>query len=142
MLYNIYKNVDDIRFEQLKSKLSIIEPVSNKLMNQYQFQLNMRYHTDSLALDYGYNHDGIMGNIGCAYDDDAGKRDGLDMFSYYLLKARDIGDTRYGKRISLPQHYTIDEVEGNFVEIFSELIEKFFAIGIEELTETRERRKL
>lgn len=140
MLYNIYKHVDDERFTELKARLQEIEILSDLMMMAAHFSKGVKDYNDVLAVDYVYSDGNIMGNIGFTYDDESEKRGGNELFRYYMLKAKDEGDRRFFRRLNLPDRFTIQEIEEGFLEVLSGLVERFFGLGNDELTEWRERR--
>lgn len=97
MSYRIYQSLSVKEFIELKNSLNSLEFGISDLLKKQRFYLNEgSLSGDVLGLDYQSNVDCMLGNIGLAYADD---RDANDFyFSFYVLKAYDIGGIRYFKR--------------------------------------------
>lgn len=137
--YNIYRNINQDEFVQLKLMLNKIEPVSSAIMQMNDFYPNRINYNDVLALDYIHKDQNFQGNIGVKYDDEISTQDRI-AFKFYLLKSYDLSGFRYYTKESLEGIYTIEEVLKRYVELFNQCLHRYSVIKQKDLSETIELR--
>ncbi len=121
MTYMIYKNIGEGEFLASKRKLDDIEAISSPIMQKHEFYLNKRDYDEILALDYIYQNDFFMGNIGVAYHEVLTSNMELE-FKFYILKAFDLNHKRYFKKIELEKSYSLEEIETEIISLFEKCI--------------------
>jgi iron-sulfur cluster repair protein YtfE (RIC family) len=120
MLYNVYKNVSDEKYESLQERLEKLEEIVTPMMSQFGFQLSRK--GEGLGLDYvSEDSNGFMGNIGFSFDDLKEKKS----FTFYVLKVYDLDNKRFYKRGYLCEEVDLAEIEKQVQKLFENAISKY-----------------
>ena len=129
MLYNPYNNISSIEYERIDNRLNNIEPKLTKHLKRYSFIRSKK--EDSLALDYIINKSGFWGNLGIMIKDIPDNF----LFELYILKAYDDNSLRYSKTITFKDNISLDELEKDFIKLFSDAVSIYQKIEKSEIIE-------
>ena len=135
--YSNYKNVSEEDFRIIKLKLDSFERIISPMMQMNGFYLNRISYDENLNLDYIQDRQSFDGNIGMTYLTDKSINKQWK-FGFYILKAHDLSNRRYYKRVELPGIYSLEQLEKSYIKLFEECLSIYSKIEMSDLTESIE----
>jgi hypothetical protein len=122
MLYNIYKNISDKDFTDIKEELS---KLNNLILQSFPEQLAHLYRADEsdyLALNFTFATQlPYLGNLAIMYEDLPGKI----TFSIGIVKALDKGGVRFYKKEDIVENIDIDTLRTRVLDYCESAIQKY-----------------
>lgn len=124
-----YNHLSNQEFVRIKQYLTSYERLVTPLMNSQGFKL---FDTEKAGLGIQYNYKGqnYLGSIGFIFDDTPS-----GTFSFWVIKACDIDDKRYWKRIEMLKSVPLAEIISKIQRLFEEALDKYNSIEKNDLTE-------